>query len=175
MEGQYFINGKDAFLTYGLVFRKKTYAQLLRRPKKKEILSKNWPDQHGEQRFFPATPFFESITYQIPVYHRGFSEADFYAKYNALDTFIQTTPGYFDFDVIGMNRRFRVFYDDMPDLDKLTVIKGNNNIYCASTLTLINDFPTLKISPAEDVMNKFIANVTADGGITDKDLLLLNF
>lgn len=142
-EGRYFINGKDAYLTYGLVFMKGTYAELLKFPKKKDVLSKNWSDQNGTQRFFPGTPFYESIDYKLPVVHSGLNEADFYAKYSATRDLMMTTPGYLDFDVSEMNRRFRLLYNDMTSFDRLTLIHGIGEVYCTSTLYFTNDFPTI--------------------------------
>ena len=139
-EGRYFINGNDAYTNYGLVFAQGTYAELLTLPKKKPVLVKDWGDQNGTQRMLPVTPFFESITYTIPVYHYGVNEADFYTKYAAWGAFIQST-NYFTFDVVEMNRRFVLLYDSMPSFDKLTLIRGGDKVYCKSTLSLINDYP----------------------------------
>jgi len=149
-EGRYFINGLDAFTTYGLVFASGTYSELLTLPKKKPVLTKDWPDQNGTQRLFAVTPFFESITYTIPVYHTGTGETDFYSKYSAWTTFLQST-NYFNFDVVEMNRRFVLLYENMPSFDKLTLIKGADKVYCKSTISFINDYPTINaiITPVD--------------------------
>jgi lysophospholipase L1-like esterase len=168
--GKYYINGKDAFLTYGLLFMPGIYAELLKLPKKKASIIKDWTDQNGTQRLLPITPFFESINYSFPLYHFGNNETDFYTKYAAWSAFIQST-NYFTFDVVEMNKRYTLLYDNMPSFDKLTIIKGAGKVYCSSTISFINDYPTLMISPAQDVLNKFVANVAADGGIYDFSLL----
>jgi lysophospholipase L1-like esterase len=147
-EGRYFINDTDAYTTYGLVFAQGTYSELLTLPKKKPVLVKDWGDQNGTQRMLPVTPFFESITYTIPVYHYGANETDFYTKYAAFTAFLQST-NYFTFDVVEMNRRFVLLYDSMPSFDKLTLIRGGDKVYCKSTLSLINDYPTVKLASGQ--------------------------
>jgi hypothetical protein len=147
VEGEYFINGQDAYLKYGLVFkgdlatRTGIFKEVLKTPAKKMPISKSWSDQHGTQRLFPATPFFESIDYNIPLYHVGNGFDDFYTKYELFRDFLQTTPGYFDLDVVGLNRRFKLVYVNMPSFEKLTLFREGEMVVCESVVSLINDFP----------------------------------
>lgn len=143
MEGKYFIAGDDAYTKYGVKFKKATYKELLKLPVKKQYISKNFPDQNGTKRLITPA-FFESITYSIPVYHTGANETEFYENYAAFTQFILESD-YFNFDVIEMNRRFVLLYQDMPSFEKLTMIKGDHAVYCESVITLVNDYPTLNI------------------------------
>ena len=140
MTGKYFLNSADAFGTYGLTFRPGIYNELLKLPKRKPGYEKSWTDQNGTERDL-TTVYFESRTLNIPVTISAKSESEFYSRYAAFTAFIMSS-GYFNFDVVEMNRRFSLLYQDMTSFDKLTIIKNNNEIYCDFNLQLIDDFPT---------------------------------
>lgn len=136
----YKFNNLDTLTTYGIVFRKGTYNELLKLPKRKEGLTINWANENGTERYL-GEPRYETLVYNLPIAIVAKSEAEFWAKYNALTDFL-IASGEFDFDVIDINRRFRVSYSDMTSFDKLTNIKGSNNIGVYLTLQLFNDHPT---------------------------------
>lgn len=139
MINKYRFNNNDVFATYGIVFRPGTYNELLKLPKRKEGISINWANENGTERYLGA-PRYETIVYNLPITLISKSEAEFWAKYNAFTSFL-ITSGEFNLDVVEMNRRFKVSYSDMTSFDKLTQIKGSNNIAASMTLQLFNDHP----------------------------------
>lgn len=140
MQGLYKINGLDAYTTYGLVFGPGVYNELLKLPKRKEGYAYSWPDENGTERDVSQV-YYESRVLNLPITILASSESQFYSRYYALTQFLLTS-GYFDFDVVQMNRRFKLLYQDMTNFDKLTQIKGSTDIGCEFTLQLIDDFPT---------------------------------
>ncbi len=140
MINKYRFNGTDAFTAYGIVFNDGTYGELLKNAKRKEGYSRNWPDENGTDRDLSAI-YFESRILNLPITILAASEADLYTKYFNLRNFLYTS-GYFNFDVIDMNRRFRLLYQDMTSFDKVTTYKNNNDIISEFTLQLIDDYPT---------------------------------
>lgn len=144
MTGKYIINGNDAYTVFGLVFNPGTYQELLKLPKRKEGYAKNWTDENGTERDVNSI-YFESRVLSLPITILAKSEVEFYSKYNALKSFLFTT-GYFNFDVVDMNKRFKFLYQDMTSFTKLTQIRGSTNIGCEFTLQLVDDFPTTNFS-----------------------------
>lgn len=140
MTGLYKFNTNDCFTSFGLVFEKGTYDELLKLPKVKDGYTKNWPDENGTERDLTAR-YFESIPVNLPVVILGTSQADIITKYNALANFLMTS-GYFNFDVKRLNRRFILLYQDMTQFSKLTKFYQGNKPAARLVLSLINDFPT---------------------------------
>lgn len=144
MINKYKFNNLDAFTSYGIIFRPGTYNELLKLPKRKEGLAINWANENGTERYF-GTSKYETVVYNLPITLLAKSKTEFWTKYNAFTDFL-ITSGEFNLDVMEMNRRFRVSYNDMTGFDKLTNIKGSNNIGCYLTLQLFNDHPTERMA-----------------------------
>lgn len=141
MTGFIKINGIDAFTAYGLILLRGAYEELLKAPKPKGGYAKSWDDEHGTERDFSAV-YLESRILNIPVLLKATSETDFYTKYNALTNFLWNT-GYFNFDVVQMNRRFMLCYQEMTPFSKLTLLRGNDNVAAEFNVQLVDDFPHL--------------------------------
>ncbi len=140
MTGQYKINGTDIFTAYGLIARPGFYNELLKLPKPKPGYARSWPEEHGTERNLTQI-FYESRILNLPFYLYASSEAQFYTRYSALAAFL-FTAGRFNFDAIEMNRRFSLLYQDMTSFEKLTLIKGSTKIYAATTIQVVDDYPT---------------------------------
>lgn len=140
----YKFNGLDAETTYGIVFLPGTYNELLKLPKRKAGLVQEWANENGTERYLGEV-YYETITYNLPITMIANSESQFWSRYNAFTSFL-ITSGLFNFDVVDMNRRFRLSYSDITNVDKLTIIKGSNNIGCRLTLQLFNDYPTERLA-----------------------------
>lgn len=119
MTGKYYINGLDAYLTYGLVFRKGTNSELLSMPGA-------WPD--------------ETRKMALPIVIEGKDESDFWVKYNAFRSFI-TSGDDFTFLAENLHRRYKVSYESMSSFKTLTHITGGGKVYCDFVLNLIDDYP----------------------------------
>jgi len=121
--GKYFFNNLDAYTTYGVVFKKGTFAELLSIPGA-------WPD--------------ETRKLGLPILIEGKNDSDFWVKYNAFRTFITTSED-FTFLVDGLYRRFKLSYESMSAFKMLTNITGGNKVYCDFVLNLIDDYPDVKM------------------------------
>lgn len=139
----YKINGQDAFTTYGIEFLPGTYNQLLQAPKRKPTLVQEWANENGTERYLGA-PKYETIVYNLPIMVYAKSETQFWSRYNAFVNFLLTS-GLFNLDAVQMNRRFRVSYSDITQVDTLTQIKGSSQIGVRMTLQLFNDYPTERL------------------------------
>src|SRR6476469_7153029 len=139
MTNRYKINGVDIFTAFGLMPKRGFYNELLKLPQRKEGYSKNWPDQHGTERDLNQV-FFESRVINLYFIMKASSKEDFYSKYAALQTAV-VTASRFDFDVIAMNRRFKLLYLNMSDFKKITMIENNNKIFIDISITVVDDFP----------------------------------
>ena len=134
------INGQDAYITYGIVFRPGTYAELLKAPKRKVGYEYNWGDEDGIETDPNEEPVFERQTYNLPLYMEAANEIQFYSKYNAFRSLLFNAKE-FNLDFIKMGRRFKVRYADMSSFQNLTKIHGNNKVGCYITLQLTDDYP----------------------------------
>lgn len=137
---KYRINGQDVFNVYGLVFQKGTQEELLRLARRKEGYAYEWPDEDGTERD-DTDPVFESKEVNIRAIMVGSNKADFLAKYNALKTFLMGS-GYFDFDSIVLNKRFKLLYQDMSSYELLNPIRDNEQIVARVSFIFFDDFPT---------------------------------
>lgn len=134
------INNLDVYTTYGILFRKGTYAELLKAPKRKKGYEYDWGDSNGIETDPNEVPVFERKSYNLPIYLEADNETKFYQKYNAFIQFLYSAKE-FNLDFIAMGRRFKVRYSDMSSFNKLTTIKGNNKVGCYFTLQLTDDYP----------------------------------
>lgn len=132
------INEQDCKATWGLVFLKGTYEELLKFPKRKENFTQSFPDENGTLRQTDNLVY-ESITYKIQALIIADTRADFLAKLSSFSNYM-LAAGYFDLDVVALNIRFRLLYAGAENFElKRRVSSGENAMLI--TLTLINDFP----------------------------------
>ncbi len=136
MIGKYFINNVDIFLQWGIIIKKGVFSELLRFPKRKELLTHNWNDEHGTER--DDTPLFDSMKVSMDIVFIAANEADFWTKYTDFYNFILAS-GYFVFRSEDLNKEFIYLYDEMTPFKNLTPITQGNKVYSEFTITFIND------------------------------------
>lgn len=144
MENKYLFNSIDCYLSFGIVFNVGTYNEILKMAKRKEGYTKNWQDENGTERDTSDIKY-ESRMLNIPITILANSESQFFQRYNSLKAFLYTA-GYFNFDIVDMNLRLKLLFNDMSSFTKLTQIKGCTDIACEFTLQLIDDFPTTNLT-----------------------------
>lgn len=127
------IKGADALSTYGLRFLEDVYDELLRFPKIKPGVENNWQDQHGTERDVTAS-YLESNEFNLKMLLHGANAVDFQSKYAAFIAFF-STPGYFNLDVVFLNRRYRLLNRGISETRVL------NNRAMEFTWQLVDDFP----------------------------------
>lgn len=138
--GKYYINGQDCYTTWGIVFLKGTYNELMKFPKRKDGYTISYSDENGTLRD-ADNAVYESQTYALPIGVIGSDEADFFSKLNAFRSYI-LSAGYFTFDVVDLNIRFTLLYADMSTTEIKTRLNNVQNAI-KMTLSLINDFPSV--------------------------------
>ncbi|WP_433863130.1 hypothetical protein [Sphingobacterium thalpophilum] len=135
------LNGADLYATYGILFRKGAYAELLKAPKRKKGYEYDWGDENGIETDPQEVPVYERLTYNLPIVIEARNGAEFFQRYNAFKMLLLNSKE-FNLDVLDLGRRFKVRYSDMSSFDKLTTIKGNKKVTCYFTLQLTDDYPT---------------------------------
>jgi hypothetical protein len=134
-------NGVDPQVTYGLFFKQGVDAELMKLPKLKDNgLSISWADEDGTERYHGVRKF-ESRSLSIGCVMIANSESQLMSRYNSLTTFLLTN-GEFNFDVISRNRRYKVSYQDMTSVNKITNFIGHSKVAIQFTIILIDDYPT---------------------------------
>lgn len=81
VSNMFFINGKDTWLTWGLLLERGSFGQLLMPPKRKDTLSFSWMDEDGTDRDVSAY-FKESRTLNLPCAILATSLADLQSKFS---------------------------------------------------------------------------------------------
>lgn len=144
--GQYFIDGKDLWLVFGIVISEGS-DDLLKFPTRKDSISHDWEDENGTDIDLSRV-FFASRDINLQCALIAANEADFWAKYN---NFIATLaqPELRRLEVSELSSSFYVFYKECSSFTRATRIKiGPNAGKIASkfTLTLVEKAPTIDSS-----------------------------
>lgn len=145
MTGKYFINGADAYLTYGIVFTEGTIRELIQLPRRKPGYTKNWPDENGTERDLSVSVF-ESRQLNLPMILIGTSRSDFQSKLLALEA-VLTSGAEVILDGTDVGRRFRLVYQEMQSITDLE-FHSSGRCFAAFTLSFIDDYPTEKFAIA---------------------------
>jgi|GEM_PF-834010 len=136
-QNQFKIDGQDVFDTYGIIFEKGIYDELLKLPTRKEIYAQSWKDQHGTQRYVDEN-FYESRELTANMVILANDKADYLQKLTIFST--KMLSGYFQLDAIELNLRFTLLYKSMQQLSLLTRLK-NGRVASRFQINFIDDFP----------------------------------
>jgi len=139
LNNQFMIDGLDVFDTYGIIFERGIFNELLKFPSRKEVFSQSWKDQDGTVRYV-NNPHFESVEMNLQFVLIGQNITDYLNKLNAFRNKMLTS-GYFNFDSVKLNMRFTLLYKSMQQITHLTRL-SNNKVASRFVITLIDDFPT---------------------------------
>lgn len=141
---RYFINGNDCWVVWNVLPEKGVYAELEKEAKRKEQWSHVWLSENGTQRY-TGNVFFESRVLLLPMVFICDNKADYLAKKSLFFNYLKNGNGngYFAFDCIGLNRRFRLLYDDNPTVEVLTPMNDYpfNDVVVRFGIQVIDDFP----------------------------------
>ena len=139
MTGEFYINGKDIFDTYGAFVMKDGHNGLLSYPALKKVDTNDWPEEDGIEADL-TLPVLEGRDFVMPFGFVG-SEGDFSAFCGLLEN-----SAYIDAVILGRNYRLRLrSYSDITQV--------NGNLYSFS-VRFADDFPLYGyeyISPVSDL------------------------
>lgn len=136
--GKFLINNQDVYDTWGIVFLRGAYEELMKFPKRKDSYSLSYADENGALRDVDA-PTYESQSYNLVALIIGNDSADLFLKLNNFRNYI-LNAGYFTFDVTDLNIRFTMLYDNMTQTElKQRLNDGQNALKI--TISFINDTP----------------------------------
>lgn len=134
-------NGNDPETTFGLTFRPGLDAELMKMPRLKDNgLSINWAGENGTERYHGSRKF-DTRTLSIGCNMIASSEANLLSNFQNLKSFLLTN-GEFNFDIVSRNKRYKVSYQDMSSITKVTPqFKGRSKVAISFFLTLLDDHP----------------------------------
>jgi len=121
-DGNY-INGNEILTTYGLTPQKGFDNELLKMAEAKGSLK------------------YATRVLELPFIMQAGSSVEFYYNYYSLVAFFLQSR-YFNLDVGRLRKRFSLCYSDMPSIDKLSLVSGNNSVLASINITCLDDYPT---------------------------------
>lgn len=136
---QYYINGKDLFLIFGIYILRGSTDDFLRYPDKKDSIEHDWQDSNGLDVDLSRV-FLKSKQIDLKcLLVTDFSD-DFWRKY---DRFLAelTTPGLKRFTVSEFERDFFIYYKACSTPKRYTRIKETDKIIYEFTLSVIEQEP----------------------------------
>lgn len=89
MTGELFINGKDAYTTWGMSLSEGGLSALLTPPPMKENVKNKYRNRHGNS-VSKASPKMDARELNLPVHFTAISTADFWAKYDSFCNELKT-------------------------------------------------------------------------------------
>jgi hypothetical protein len=137
--GKYFLNGKDMFTTFGVVFAEKAYAQLLKLPQSRDEYVQVFADQNGSQR--PDPIFFQTLTHTLPFVIIGTDYNEILNKYEAFRNELLSIT-YHLLEVPRLGKLYRLRYSNMSDFDTAERIMDQGNMVFTFKIDFLNDTPT---------------------------------
>jgi hypothetical protein len=123
MNGLWFINGIDIWLTYGAYIFKGNYNDLLAPPMPRKRLEHEYIDQSGVEVDTTSALTYEPRRFTIKVGIKATSAADFWTKYNAFFALI-SQAGSFDLTITDLEKTYTLLYEGVAKAEKLTPIKN---------------------------------------------------
>lgn len=142
--GQYFIDGKDLFLVFGIVVESGS-DDLLKFPERKDSESYDWQDENGIDIDLSRV-FFGSREINLQCSMHAKDEADFWNKRQAfMATLAQ--PELRRLEVTELSSSFYVYYKSCPTFTRFTRIKRSSAAGVSKfSITFIEKSPTIDSS-----------------------------
>ncbi len=139
--GQYYLNGKDLWVLFGVAIKRNGTEDFLKYPDAKETIEHDWMDSNGLDVDLSRV-FLKSKDITIPFFLAANSEDDWWKKYNAF--FAEwTIPGPKRFEVTEFSRSFFVKYNSCSALTRFTRIKQTNKVFVEFTISITDIEPRL--------------------------------
>lgn len=110
MEGDVLINGKDAYVEYGINFEDGAIANLMTPPSLKDIVSNSSRLQHG-RRYVVGEPKYEERALDLPFHLIAEDSEDFFIKYNKFCKDVLAKGEFTLRSILIPDREFRLIYN----------------------------------------------------------------
>lgn len=125
-ENQWYLDGKDLFPEYGVVISEGA-DDLLQPPVRKEPYSNDWAEHNGKEYDLSETPKFQDRAFTLKGYIIATGESDFWAKFNALKSALNTA-GTKLLHCVEINTSVHVFLTKINNLKRYTRLKNSTKI-----------------------------------------------
>jgi len=144
--GQYYIDGADLYMIYGVTISAGS-DDLLKYPKRKESITHDWLDENGVDVDLSRV-FLESreVTLQCNFIVR--SKAEFWPKYSAFIAML-IKPGLRRLELSEFGKSYYVYYKECSSFTRFSRIASGpatGKIACKFTITLVEKNPTIDAS-----------------------------
>lgn len=156
--GQYYIDGADLWLVYGVTIRSGS-DDLMKFPERKDSISHDWEDENGIDIDLSRV-FLQSreATFQCNIIAN--SEVDFWQKYNSFLAML-VQPNLRRLEISELSASYFVYYKQCPSFTRFTRIKSgqySGKIAAQFTITLVEQAPNIDASNRYviDEQNRFI-------------------
>ena len=137
--GQYYLNGKDLWVKFGVAIKKDGTQDFLKFPEAKDSIEHDWLDSNGIDKDLSRI-FYKSKEIVIQCYLAAVGETDWWTKYNAFFAEL-TLPGLKRFEISEFSRSFYVYYKECSALTRFTRIKDTNKVFVEFTITVVEQEP----------------------------------
>ena len=141
--GQYFIDGKDLYLVFGIVIEK-GIDDLLKLPTRKDSISHDWLDENGVDVDLSRV-YFEPRDISLQCYIVAESEADFMTKYKSFQATL-AQPEQRRLEVSSLSSSYYLYYKECPSFTRISKIDDTirpGKIACSLTLTFVEKSPVI--------------------------------
>lgn len=149
---QYYINGKDLWVTFGVALEKGSTSDFLKFPEAKETIEHDWMDSNGIDVDLSRI-FYKQKTIAMKCFLVANNEAEWWTKYNQFFAEL-TLPGLKRFEISEFSKSFYIYYKDCSNFSRFTRIKNATKIVVEFTLTVIEQEPKF------DTNNVFLIDET---------------
>ncbi|GAA0561515.1 hypothetical protein [Chitinophaga japonensis] len=156
--GQYYMDGADLWLVYGITISAGS-DDLLKPPARKDSISHDWEDENGIDIDLSRV-YLQSREVTLQCNLLADSEVDFWNKYNSFFAML-IKPDLRRLEVSELSKSFYVYYKEFPSFTRYTRIKKGPNagkIAAQFQVTLVEAEPQIDSSNVYviDEMNRFI-------------------
>jgi len=150
--GQYYLNGKDLYLIFGVVLQKGSTNDFLKFPDRKDSIEHDWQDSNGIDVDLSRV-FLKSKDVELKCILFGNSFADYWSKYDHFFAEL-TAPGLKRFQISEFERSFFIYYKSSSSPNRYTRLQDASKI--------VFEF-NIVVTEQEPIVTKDVFLVTEDG------------
>lgn len=144
--GQYFIDGKDLFLVFGIVIEK-GIDDLLKMPTRKDSISHDWLDENGVDVDLSRV-YFEPRDISLQCHIIAENAADFKTKYQSFQATL-AQPELRRLEVSSLGSSYYLYYKECPSFVRVSKIADSirsGKVACSLTITFVEKEPVIDSS-----------------------------